>query len=265
MIRSSLSPAKVDHHVGQTFAANVVSKPSGMRDRAMQLVELFGGECLSDKKLSIVKGAEAFKFKCTNGHIFYKFVAELQKMRPLQCRKMSKTTAASSSSSASISSDDDTPITTDPTSDGCWCPKCESFYKGAQIIAKSCGFRLCGDLYAKKLELKCLKAKHVTPISSQKRIQANLKCASCRKNEREAVKERLREEERIQDAYYTAMQEKMFAEARREMEKEIADAGLGSGYNGSFGQQSSSYFMDEAQRRQLMEQRINKTAEALTT
>ena len=61
------------------------------------------------------------------------------------------------------------------------------------------------------------------------------------------------------------MQEKMFAEARREMEKEIADAGLGSGYNGSFGQQSSSYFMDEAQRRQLMEQRINKTAEALTT
>ena len=103
----------------------------------------------------------------------------------------------------------------------------------------------------------------MTPLSYQKRIQGNLKCASCRKDEREAVKEKLREEERLQDAYYTEMQEKMFAEARREMEKEIADAGLGGGFNGSFGQ--STFFMDEAQRRNIMEQRINQTAEALAT
>ena len=148
MIRSSLSPAKIDHHTSHSFAENVTSKPSGMRDRALQLVQLFGGECLSEKKLSIVKGDEAFKFKCFNGHIFYKFVAELQKMRPLKSRTMSKTTTASSNSSASISSDDESPITTSSSMNGCWCPKCESFYKGAEIIAKSCGFRLCGDLYA---------------------------------------------------------------------------------------------------------------------
>ena len=59
------------------FTANRNEKPAGMRDRAMQLVSRFGGECLSTKKLSIVKGAEAYKFKCINGHIFYKFVTEL--------------------------------------------------------------------------------------------------------------------------------------------------------------------------------------------
>jgi len=53
------------------------SEPQGMRDRANILVAHFGGEILSIKKLSIVKGAEAFKFKCINGHIFYKFVTEL--------------------------------------------------------------------------------------------------------------------------------------------------------------------------------------------
>ena len=52
-------------------------KPSGLRDRALQLVAIFGGECLSEKKLSIVKGAEAFKFKCSHGHVFYKFTTEL--------------------------------------------------------------------------------------------------------------------------------------------------------------------------------------------
>ena len=46
----------------------------------MHLVKLFGGECLSDKKLSIIKGSEAFKYKCINGHVFYKFLAEIQSM-----------------------------------------------------------------------------------------------------------------------------------------------------------------------------------------
>ena len=65
----------------------------------------------------------------------------------------------------------------------------------------------------------------------------------------------LREEERLQDQYYSQMQEKMFAQARLDMEREMADAGL-SGCEQPF-------FMDEAQRRRLMEQRINQTADAL--
>ena len=99
-----------------------------MRDRADLLVAHFGGENLSQKKLSIVKGAEAFKFKCINGHIFYKFVSELRDLEPLFIRKLSKSTAASSSDS--ISSEDDLKNSAEFSwLEGCWCNKCENFYK----------------------------------------------------------------------------------------------------------------------------------------
>ena len=62
-------------------------------------------------------------------------------------------------------------------------------------------------MYTDNLTLKCHKSKHETALSYQKRLQGNMKCTMCRKEEREAVKERLREEERLKDAYYTEMQE----------------------------------------------------------
>lgn len=213
------------------------SQTSGLRDKASQLVERFGGECLSSSKLSIVKGLEAFKFKCTNGHIFYKFITQLKEMRPIRSRKFSKSTATSSSSS----SDGDMMQESESLLSGIWCPKCESFFKSAAILAKNCGFRICGGLYAADLTFKCIRARHSTPISYQKRLQGNMKCAGCRKDEREAVKQRLREEERAQDEYYRQMQEKMFAEARQEMEKEMA-----RGF--SYPTHSSSVFMDEKSR-----------------
>ena len=103
-----LSPVKETKPAAKcpTFATKRDSKPSGLRDRAMQLVQSFGGQCLSMNKLSIVKGADAFKFKCANGHIFYKFVTELQEMRPLTSRKLSKATVASSASSNSSSDEE---------------------------------------------------------------------------------------------------------------------------------------------------------------
>ena len=74
---SSSSADMCSSHKNPTFAAQRDAKPSGMRDRVMNLVAFFGGECLSEKKLSIVKGSEAFKFKCSHGHVFYKFTTEL--------------------------------------------------------------------------------------------------------------------------------------------------------------------------------------------
>ena len=151
----------------------------------MQLIACFGGECLSDKKLSIVKGAEAFKFKCANGHIFYKFVTELEQMiMPLLTanRKFSKSMAESSMSSSSNSSfsEEDQHMTSEKqdtpakakscTTPSIWCHKCESYFKGAEVVAKTCGFKLCGDLYGTKLAFKCLKAKHVTPIVFGRRL-----------------------------------------------------------------------------------------------
>ena len=132
------------------FSTHRNSKSNGIRDKALQLVQRFGGELLSTSKLSIVKGAEAFKFKCVNGHIFYKFVNDIQEMKPITNRKLSKTTAASSASSNS-SSDEEMLTSWQQSSDpspGCWCLKCESFFKSAETAAKNCGFRLIGELYA---------------------------------------------------------------------------------------------------------------------
>jgi len=234
-----------------------------MRDKAAKLAARFEGECLSDKKLSIVKGAEAFKFRCFNGHIFYKFVTELQKLKNFAARKMSKTTATSSSADSSSSSSFDEDMLASEGSlehslESIWCPKCEAFWKSAEILAKDCGFQLCGELYSRSLSLKCLKAQHSTSLSYSRRLQGNLKCSACRKEERESVKQRLREEERLQDAYYTEMQEQMFAEARREMEKELASSGFKV-------YAESTIYINEAQRQSLIEQQINQTASQLAS
>lgn len=53
-------------------------KPNGLRDRANQLIAHFGGECLTTKRVSVVKGLEAYKFKCSQGHVFYKNVVDMQ-------------------------------------------------------------------------------------------------------------------------------------------------------------------------------------------
>ena len=201
----SASRVKPESHRNPQFTTKRDSKPDGLRDKAMKLVAYFGGECLSGKKLSIVKGLEAFKFKCINGHVFYKFVTEIAKLPPLSNRKLSKTTAASSSSSQFSDEDMLGDSWQGKSLDGIWCPKCQAFFKGAEVLAKNCGFKLYGEMFSSKLVLKCLKAKHVTPLSYNRRMQGNLKCSGCRKDEREAVKQRLREEERQKEAYYAEM------------------------------------------------------------
>ena len=127
----SLSKLKSSPRKSPDFEKMRSSDSEGLRDRANILVSFFGGENLSEKKLSIVKGAMAYKFKCINGHIFYKFASELQDMTPLLIRKLSKSTMASSSSD-SISSDDEKKNCLDSWQlEGHWCTKCESFYKHA--------------------------------------------------------------------------------------------------------------------------------------
>ena len=41
---------------------------------ANKLAALFEGSILTDKVFSICKAQEAVKFKCQNGHVFYKYV-----------------------------------------------------------------------------------------------------------------------------------------------------------------------------------------------
>lgn len=76
-------------------------------DSANKLAFLFEGKVLTDKVLSICKAKEAVKFKCQNGHVFYKFVDSLKTaIKNATGRKFSASTAASSSTSSDEDSQD---------------------------------------------------------------------------------------------------------------------------------------------------------------
>ena len=90
--RNSPSPVK---------EANKVQTVDYLKKRAIEIADLYQGECLSTEKLSIVKGQQAFKFKCQNGHIFYKFISEVSDMVLSMLKKTSISTATSGSPSES--------------------------------------------------------------------------------------------------------------------------------------------------------------------
>lgn len=190
-----------------------------------------------------MKGAEAYKFRCLNGHIFYKFLTELQSYSLRLNRKLSKTTASSGNSSDVESRVPSSAAKTGVNVAGAWCPKCESFYRNCQEVAQQSGFSLVGEMFAEKLSLRCNKAKHEIPLSYQRRLQVDLKCAGCKRDEREAAKKRLRDEERRQNEYYAKMQERMFQEAREEMHKKLAQGPTfgGPAFGASFSAQAAAF------------------------
>ena len=68
-----------------------------MLAKAGQLASKYDGECLSlNSHLSVVKGTPSLKFKCQQGHVFYKFANELLDTG-FGLRKSSVATIASSS------------------------------------------------------------------------------------------------------------------------------------------------------------------------
>lgn len=90
--------------------------PSKVLQKAAQLASKYDGECLSlNTRLSIVKGSQALKFKCQQGHVFYRFVDEINSCS-FGFRKASAATMASSDEESS------------PLSEP-WCHKCEAFYR----------------------------------------------------------------------------------------------------------------------------------------
>lgn len=228
---------------------------------ANKLAKLFEGGILTDKVLSICKAQEAVKFKCQNGHVFYKYVDSLKTyIRNAIGRKISVSTAASSSTSSDEESQDAA------LQYGCWCPKCEEFYTCCKNIAKSSGFKLEGKLYAKNLSFKCPERRHCTPISYNKRISQVLNCADCKREQKEALKEKIRQEEEQQSKHISQMQEEMFRKAREEMERELKHgsyqqkSGAYTSYHhqSAFSQNQSQAY--EAERLAAIEQEVNKTA-----
>jgi hypothetical protein len=133
-------------------------------DSKLILSSLFEGVVLTEKVMSICKAKEAIKFRCHNGHVFYKYVDSLKaQIKNALGRKLSASTAASSTSS-------DEEVQDAAHLYGCWCPKCEEFFTACKKIARDAGFKLEGKLYSKTLSFRCPDRKHITPISINKRV-----------------------------------------------------------------------------------------------
>lgn len=179
--------------------------------RASQLSKKFQGDCLSQKAehISVVKGQQSIKFKCEQGHVFYKPVDELSFEVPSRTRKFSLQTAANS--------DDDSDDSQQ------WCPKCVAFYRNCQSTAQQYGFVLQGKLFG-SLAFSCSKAdSHLSKISYSRRItnSSPLVCIQCHKQERERVKSALKDEEQEKQDYFARMQEACFQKASAAMQEEL--------------------------------------------
>lgn len=146
--------------------------------------------------LSICKGQESVKFKCQNGHVFYKYVDQLKTLiKNASGRKFSASTAASNSGSSDEESLDAA------HQFGCWCPKCEEFYSACRTMAKESGFKLEGKIFSTNLSYRCPERKHSLPLSYNKRVSQILNCADCKREQKEALKQKLRQEEEQQSKY----------------------------------------------------------------
>lgn len=188
--------------------------------QAKKLAGLFEGVVLTEKVLSICKAQDSVKFRCQNGHVFYKYVDSLKaQIKNALGRKLSASTAASSASSDEEAQDAAHMF-------GCWCPKCEEFFTACRKIARDAGFKLEGKLYSKSLAFRCPDRKHCMPISYNKRVSQIASCADCKREQKEALKEKLRREEEQQSKYISEMQEQMFRKAREDMERELQSNGL---------------------------------------
>lgn len=147
-------------------------------------------------------------------------------------RKFSLSTAATSSpveSSDEDMSSSDGPRSSSSTCRDSWCNRCVTLYRDFQNVAERSGFTLVGKLYSRKLAFKCEK-NHLTKIRdcSKRLHQEVVNCADCRREEKEAVKREMMEDERRQQEIFAAKQEEMFRKARLQMENELNQPGAAS-------------------------------------
>jgi hypothetical protein len=164
--------------------------------QANRLAALFEGSVLTDTVLSICKGQESVKFRCQNGHVFYRYVDKLR-----TCIKTATSRKLSASTAASMSASSDEEALDAAHQFGSWCPKCEEFYSAAKAFAKESGYKLEGKLFSKHLSLKCPERKHSVPLPysySKQRINIISQCQECKREHKEALKQKLRQEEEQQ-------------------------------------------------------------------
>jgi len=104
---------------------------------------------------------------------------------------------------------------------GCsWCNKCTKYYGKVLALSGRHHYDVIGGLYQKRIILKCRKSSHIFKISYAKKLE-QIVCLKCRHDDKQQEKEQLRREEAVKSNELKIAQEKMYAEAKLLMEKEL--------------------------------------------
>lgn len=181
-------------------------KPKSTESRLNSLLNL-GHECARalnakcvSSQLSKSYSEESLRFTCQNGHNFFLSIAKL---------KETHTTLTSSGA------------LTDKLRDGLtWCNKCAKFYAKVKNLCPRLRLDILGGLFDKRIELRCKRGNHTFSISYAKKLE-QISCLRCRSEDKEQVRENLRLEEELRNEKLRLEQEKVYAEAKLLMDKEL--------------------------------------------
>ena len=102
-----------------------------------------------------------------------------------------------------------------------WCNKCTKFYARVKTLAtKKLHLNLHGGLFQKRILLSCQNSNHHFSISYNKKFE-QISCVKCRLESKELHKDKLRREEELYRETLRNDQERMYAEAKLQMDREL--------------------------------------------
>ena len=102
-----------------------------------------------------------------------------------------------------------------------WCNKCAKFYARVKTACGKLHLNMLGGLFQKRILLQCQNSgSHHFSISYNKKLE-QLSCMKCRMEEKEQLKEKLKQEEELHRETLRNEQEQLYAQAKQQMDREL--------------------------------------------
>ena len=101
-----------------------------------------------------------------------------------------------------------------------WCNKCTKFCARVKNLTSKLSLNFHGGLYQQRILLSCKKGNHHFSIPYTKKLD-QISCLKCRSDEKELVKDSMRREEELFNEKLRNDQERMYAEAKLQMDREL--------------------------------------------
>jgi hypothetical protein len=177
-------------------------KRESITGKGSDIAGWLNAECTSETRGSISKshGASSLRFTCQNGHNFFLSLQNVCELHELLSQKMSI-----SDRYKAIQNCD-------------WCTKCKNFLNKTNEVAVRKEMQVIDGLYGTEITLSCKRNHHFT-ISYQKKL-TYLSCLECQRIDKSEQRQREVEFENEQKELTRQMQERMFAQAKLNMEEQ---------------------------------------------